>query len=712
MFWKIPHRQYLIKVSLLTGAISISSWLILSQMEIGPQPSPVWPSAGIALGVLLLWGEKMWPGIFLGDLLVMQILGASWLDTGISALASTLSAIIGIKLLKHYHFSPRLERIQDIVILGVGAAIVCPAINASLDIMPNWFRGEAVLHDWGIIWLGDSTGILVFTPPILRWRLATDKLFTKHSQERLIEASICFGLLLAVSWLVFAGDNLARVAEYSLEYLPFPVVVWAALRFRTWGAVSANLLISILALWGTIEGFGPFVMNINATYQAILLLQIFITVVCLTSLILSAAMSERQDAFDKLTASLERDRLLAEVALRIHESLDLDHILATTVTEIEKLLPADRVFYLDKNRSYQNIAYDYFISEISHQDLLNKRSLVINDTANCKFKKQSKFWRQYYRSYNIRATLIVPILSDNEIKGLLVAEHFFTPRNWTKSEIDLLVRLGTQVAIALQQAQLYQQVQTLNSNLEQQVQERTLQLQEKMEELQDLYEMKSVFLQAVAHDMRTAIMGLVMIFRNWQNKAADNISVSCSMLGKITISSDRLLTLINALSEDHFSLGRKLDINCQQISLQELLENLLQENQCLLQRNQAKLKIIMSDNLPNIWADTNQLSWVFVELLNNAVKHNSPGLNITIEGEIKNGWICCNISDDGVGMSQEQCQHLFKVYVRSFYNHRLTGVGLGSYQCRQIIEAHGGRIGVNSSPGEGSQFWFTLPIAE
>ncbi|WLT37032.1 sensor histidine kinase [Synechocystis sp. B12] len=62
-------------------------------------------------------------------------------------------------------------------------------------------------------------------------------------------------------------------------------------------------------------------------------------------------------------------------------------------------------------------------------------------------------------------------------------------------------------------------------------------------------------------------------------------------------------------------------------------------------------------------------------------------------------------------MAKDQCEHLFRLYLRNRHNQRLTGIGLGCYQSRQIVEAHGGHIGVTSSPGQGSHFWFTLPLA-
>lgn len=72
----------------------------------------------------------------------------------------------------------------------------------------------------------------------------------------------------------------------------------------------------------------------------------------------------------------------------------------------------------------------------------------------------------------------------------------------------------------------------------------------------------------------------------------------------------------------------------------------------------------------------------------------------------------CAIADNGRGMNQDQCDRLFQLYVRGIDNQHLTGIGLGLHRCRQVITAHGGQVGVDSHPGQGSQFWFTLPLAD
>lgn len=722
-----------VKIAIVAIAYLIIGWLTQNITCGGLSAAPIWFPAGIALTSLLIWGEKVCLGVFIGDFCLMLLLGGSWLLGLSSALGSTLSALVGARLLRLWKFSPSLGHIRDVMILVLLAALFSPTLNTTLDNFVRLSIGQLswqlFAQQWWILWLGDCTGILLITPFLLRLVMDSRGIVRKQSPQRLIEATICIGLLLIVGWVVFGykelGVNKSLFGVQYLEYLPFPFVVWAALRFQTWGAVTANLLLTILVLIGAWERVGPFVLQTLNLSQAVILLQVFITIITTTSLFLSAIVSERQRAERHLQISLEREHLLTEIALKIRQSLDLDQIFQTTVTEVRNFLNADRVYigYIPSDETVKIVAesvvypYHSLLGLIPDDELieaikslLTQQDFVIADDINR--LDIPKVLKEFYDKYQVKSTLIFTLIAKQKQLGLLVVHQCSRTRHWQKNEVKLLEQLATQVSIAIQQAQLYQEVQNLNTNLEEKVQKRTLELEEKMTEVKDLYCMKNVFLQAVSHDLRTSIMGLLMILKNLQNRGGDNISISRSILERIVDSSDRQLTLINALSEDHFAEQRPLVIHCQPLCLWKLVDDLLEDWQPIFRQNQIRLDNFIVHNLPKIYGDYEQICSLFYHLFTNALKHNPPGIILTLEARIEQDMIYCQLTDNGVGMDEKQCQDLFKLYVRSLHNNRLTGIGLGSYLCRQIIEAHGGKIGVNSTPGVGSQFWFTLPLAE
>ncbi|HAC65500.1 MAG TPA: histidine kinase [Cyanothece sp. UBA12306] len=733
---QISWNSKLSQLTLVVIACWSGGWLGLRWMELAQGSCPLWLPAGIALAALLLYGEAMCLGIFLGDALLMMMMGTGWILAISSAIASTLSALIGLKLLHWWGFSPKLSKIHDVTTLLIFGGLIAPIFPASLETIAQLITGNLSLETWGqnwwLRWLGDCSSIMVIAPFLLRLKLDLTALLRKQKRTKIIEAIICGGLLLGLSWIVFIHHGTSGNASSGgfsntqyLEYLPFPIVVWAAIRFQTWGAVLGSLFVSLWAISATLEGTGPFIIQTTNLSQATLLLQIFVIIVSTTALLLSAAVAERHRVEKQLRNTLERDHLLAQVALRIRQSLDLDQIFQTTVAEIRNLIHSDRVFIatLREHGCIEVVAesvsenYSSLLGGSAKDDLLadlpslftQAQTFVASDISQLNL---STIVTQYTRRYEIKAALVVPLHVDGQPLGLLVAHQCSRARHWYKQEVELLEQLAGQVMIAMGQAQLYQKVQQLNSNLEKQVEERTHQLQEKIQEVQELSEMKAVFLQAVSHDLRTSIMGLLMLLKNLENRPGETISISRTILERTIKSSDRQLTLINALSKDHFSEERPLVINCQAISLDNIVQKVTENWQPFLVQNQGHLIREIPEQLPLIFADSEQLIQVFDQLLSNAFKHNPPGINLVFKATVQGGMVHCCLTDNGVGMEPKQCDQLFKLYLRSLHDRRRTGIGLGSYQCRQIIEAHGGKIGVNSNPGKGCKVWFTLPVAK
>jgi two-component system sensor histidine kinase/response regulator len=202
--------------------------------------------------------------------------------------------------------------------------------------------------------------------------------------------------------------------------------------------------------------------------------------------------------------------------------------------------------------------------------------------------------------------------------------------------------------------------------------------------------------------------------------SVDGVLVSRSVLERMAASCDRQLSLINSLLEAHECEVWGVSLQCQPLKLHSLTQELVEEWSPMLKKNHATLEHLVSAELPPLFADFNQLWRVFENLIANGLKHNPPGVTLTLSaevvevGSVESGvvkMIRCCVSDNGVGMTTEQCKRLFELYTRGAEGRRTTGLGLGLYLCRQIIITHGGEIDVISSPGVGSKFWFTLPLA-
>lgn len=202
--------------------------------------------------------------------------------------------------------------------------------------------------------------------------------------------------------------------------------------------------------------------------------------------------TERKQTEEKLLLQVERERVMVAIAQRIRESLDLETILNTTVTEVRQLLQADRVlvYRVWENGTGSTVTEAVlpgrmatlghtFPEEVfprEYQQLYSHgRVRAIADVTTAKI---APCLVEFLQQFEVRAKLVVPILQGTGLWGLLIAHQCNLPREWQPHDLELLQQLATQLAIAIQQSELYEKVKQFNANLECQVQERTAELQQ------------------------------------------------------------------------------------------------------------------------------------------------------------------------------------------------------------------------------------------
>jgi signal transduction histidine kinase len=221
-----------------------------------------------------------------------------------------------------------------------------------------------------------------------------------------------------------------------------------------------------------------------------------------------------------------------------------------------------------------------------------------------------------------------------------------------------------------------------------------------------------LFLHAVTHDLRIPVVGTAIVLKKLLRKAdaSGQVMITTSKLEQLLAGSDRQLGLINSILEAYQAEHGALRLNCQRLQVSVLLEAVLVDLAEMLEENQVVLSNRMAEQFV-VQADADQLWRVFTNLITNAAVHNPKGVHIVLEATVqKANFLCCTVEDSGVGISLTQQRRLFELYYRGEQSRYAPGLGLGLYLCQKIIRAHGGEMGVVSQLGQGSSFWFTLPI--
>ena len=269
--------------------------------------SPVWPASGVALALVLLWGYKVWPGLALAAFFVNFLSPLPSLSCVGIALGNTSSALLGGYLLRRFiNDRPFFERLRDVLALMAFGAVVGPMLAASVGattlLLTHVRAWSGFSSAWQVWWLGDAMGVLIVTPlffPIPR------ELTTSFKKSTMIEAFALLLGLVVTCLAIFGGRLGLGMKDDALAFLAFPFVIWAAIRFRAFGAAIAAFLIAAISVWGTAHGNGPFAKH-NPLHDAALL-QIFIAVTAITGLVLGAVITERAEAEE---ASDTKDKLL------------------------------------------------------------------------------------------------------------------------------------------------------------------------------------------------------------------------------------------------------------------------------------------------------------------------------------------------------------------------------------------------------------------
>ena len=667
----------------------------------------VWPGSGIAVAALLLAGNRLWPGVWIGSLAANLTIEGSIFASAVIATGSTLQAVAGAELFRRYTGNPSGFRRAGEVIKFFGLAALTATVAPTCALLPlglvHPMGGTELFHNWLTWWQGDATGIILVTPLVLSWaappRLA-------WSGARLAEGLALGVLLLAATDAVFSGGSEGSAA-YATTFLIVPFIIWAAFRFSQREVATASSAICAIALWYTLrQDLGPFATVTQN--EALLLLLLFVTTVVFTGLVLSAVLGQLEEAMSELRSrSRELERRVSERTGDLEHANRLLHedIAARARTE-RMLADSERrfrlmvesvvdyaIFMLDaegKVASWnagaqritgyetQEIAGQHFSRFYPREDVERRKPQWELEVAAAEGRFEEEGWRVRKDGSSYWGNVVITAVRDDtgRLLGYAKVVRDLTERNRVEAE---LIR----AKVTAERAS----------------------------------EAKSQFLANMSHELRTPLNSLLILARLLGDNAGGNLNPKQVQFAQTIYASGMdLLSLINDLLDlAKIEAGAITALTFTPARLDELREDLERTFRQVAQDKGLQFAIRLDAALPaTIRTDMPRLKQVLKNLLANAFKFTKQGRVSVDIAPVEGKRIAFAVLDTGIGIPAEKQKLIFEAFQQAdgTTSRQYGGTGLGLSISRELTRLLGGEIRVASEPGKGSSFTLYLPLSD
>jgi signal transduction histidine kinase/putative methionine-R-sulfoxide reductase with GAF domain len=409
----------------------------------------------------------------------------------------------------------------------------------------------------------------------------------------------------------------------------------------------------------------------------------------------------------ELTKSVEELQALGEVTQAVNSTLDLQTVLTTIIAKAVELsgTEAGAIYGYDEGaRELRLRATCGMDQELI--DALTGQHIGIDDAyAAAAFAEgepaQIADLREEARSElndiilhaGFRALLLAPLMRGDEIIGMLVVRRR-TSGSFAQNIVDLMKTFAAHSVLAIQNARLFHKVD------------------EKSHELEIASRHKSEFLANVSHELRTplnAILGYAELIAD--GAYGEPSEKMMGVLKRLVANGRHLLGLINDVLDLSKIEAGQLVLSLNDYSIKDMMQGVYVAVEPLAGNKKLNFKLEVPPDLPPARGDERRLSQVLLNLVGNAIKFTDTG-EVAMKASTANGSYTVAVKDTGPGIAEADQAKIFEEFQQSVSTHTKAkgGTGLGLAISKRIIEMHGGRIWVESQPGQGSTFAFTLPV--
>jgi signal transduction histidine kinase/CBS domain-containing protein len=463
----------------------------------------------------------------------------------------------------------------------------------------------------------------------------------------------------------------------------------------------------------------------------------------------------RWQAEEAMAMQLRQQQTVGDIAQQVRNSLQVEEILATATSKVKELMAVDRVTIFrvcpDRHiRAVEEVVVPEYPSlmdrnweneQIGQEEfefyLQGNTNIVVDVTQD----PRSAGLQEYVAATAVKSKIVAPILlpsgdletyGDGNIQilwGLISVHSCSCQRDWQDTEAQLLQQIADQLAIAIQQASLFAQLQAElleRQEAETQLRDRNEELAISNQELARATRLKDEFLASMSHELRTPLNAILGMSEALQDEAFGTINDrQLHSLRAIEKSGKHLLALINDILDLSKIEANKFDLELTDVPIRSLCQNSLLFVKEFAHKRHIRLQTQLPEHLKDlpVRVDEIRCRQVLINLLNNAVKFTPEGGSVTLDVRVVEGGdrqspaqtqrqIAFSIVDTGIGISPENIQKLFQSFVQidSSLNRQYAGTGLGLALVKRIVELHGGRVTVESQVGRGSSFTVLLPF--
>jgi PAS domain S-box-containing protein len=417
-----------------------------------------------------------------------------------------------------------------------------------------------------------------------------------------------------------------------------------------------------------------------------------------------ATIEALQNLAKQAALALEHARLYAAAQPVLSRSLNLSVVYPAFARAVKALLPYDRIGVIVPDgtqlvmalsaaepplASWQGHSWTQAEGTAVDWVLKTRRPRVVRDLT----KEEGFLDSAFVAQEGVRATIMLPLLAGGTAVGAFFLDSL-TPGAYTERDIDLVDPVAQQLALAIDNTRLFQEIEA------------------KGRQLEIANSHKSQFLAHVSHELRTplnAILGYTeLILDNIYGEVPEKIR---GTLARVEENGRHLLALINDVLDLSKIEAGSVTIATSDYSMSEVVQSAVTNVASLAAQKRLALRTELPSAMPRAQGDERRTTQVLLNLLGNAIKFTDNG-EISLKVSVADGVFHFSITDTGPGIEEADQQKIFEEFHQgeSARSSRKGGSGLGLPISKRFIELQGGHIGVKSSPGEGSTFWFTLPI--